>query len=218
MVRPTREESRDTALEILDAALDLFSEHGFAGTSMRSIARAVGVRESTLYHHYASKEAILAALLHQLGGDGKAERLAGLDLETVIARGPREVTRQLARALVTEWATPRERKFARLMLSEGPRQQPGSPVDPAAMMERARRQLSLVFAALIERGLLGRFEPEAMALGFMGPLAALRIMYLVMSPAPVDLPALLAQVDRHVDFFFDATGAAPAVAAQARSR
>ena len=51
--------------EILDAAGELFTEQGYAGTSTRAIAQAVGLRQASLYHHFATKEDILIALLRQ---------------------------------------------------------------------------------------------------------------------------------------------------------
>ena len=48
---------------ILEAALGLFAEHGFAGASIRDIATAAGVRSATLYAHYSAKEHLLAALV-----------------------------------------------------------------------------------------------------------------------------------------------------------
>src|SRR5690349_23887597 len=51
-----------TPRRILEAALGLFAEHGFAGASIRDIATAAGVRSATLYAHYESKEQILADL------------------------------------------------------------------------------------------------------------------------------------------------------------
>lgn len=51
--------------EILDAAGELFTEQGYAGTSTRAIAEAVGLRQASLYHHFATKEDILSALLLQ---------------------------------------------------------------------------------------------------------------------------------------------------------
>jgi AcrR family transcriptional regulator len=49
--------------EILDAAAELFSEQGYAGTSTRAIALAVGIKQASLYYHFANKEQILAELL-----------------------------------------------------------------------------------------------------------------------------------------------------------
>ncbi|MFT4083839.1 MAG: helix-turn-helix domain-containing protein [Nocardioides sp.] len=49
--------------EILQAAAGLFVEHGFAGTSTRSIAERVGIRQASLYYHFAGKDEILVELL-----------------------------------------------------------------------------------------------------------------------------------------------------------
>lgn len=55
---------------ILDAALDLFVEQGFDGTSVREIAERVGTTKAALYYYFASKDEILMALhmrLHEMG-------------------------------------------------------------------------------------------------------------------------------------------------------
>ncbi|MFB7876340.1 TetR/AcrR family transcriptional regulator [Nocardia sp. NPDC056064] len=49
--------------EILDAAAELFTTHGYANTSTRAVADAVGIRQASLYHHFAAKDDILDALL-----------------------------------------------------------------------------------------------------------------------------------------------------------
>ena len=53
----------ETRAEILRVALELFTEHGFEGTSIRDISAVLGVTKSSLYYHFASKEAIIRALL-----------------------------------------------------------------------------------------------------------------------------------------------------------
>jgi AcrR family transcriptional regulator len=50
---------------VLDAALRLFVEHGYRGTSMDAIASAAGVTKPVLYDCYPSKEALFAALLER---------------------------------------------------------------------------------------------------------------------------------------------------------
>ncbi len=44
-------------------ASDLFREHGYAGTSIRDIARALSVQGASLYAHVASKEDVLWAIV-----------------------------------------------------------------------------------------------------------------------------------------------------------
>ena len=52
-----------TRIEIIEQAAQAFSESGFHGTSLRSIARSSGIDHSTLKHHFANKEELLAAVL-----------------------------------------------------------------------------------------------------------------------------------------------------------
>ena len=52
-----------TKEKILDTALELFSRHGYDGVSVRDIARAVGIRESSLYNHFPSKRALFDGIV-----------------------------------------------------------------------------------------------------------------------------------------------------------
>jgi AcrR family transcriptional regulator len=64
--------SNDTRERILSVALDLFTEQGYDGTSLRQIAEQLGVTKAALYYHFESKEDILMALhmrLHDFGKD-----------------------------------------------------------------------------------------------------------------------------------------------------
>ena len=58
-----------TAERILDAAIEIFAARGFASTTVRELATAVGIKAPGLYAHFASKEDILArAMLRALSG------------------------------------------------------------------------------------------------------------------------------------------------------
>lgn len=49
--------------KIFDVSIDLFSQYGYNGVSIRQIAGEVGIKESSIYNHYKSKESILDAIL-----------------------------------------------------------------------------------------------------------------------------------------------------------
>lgn len=57
--------------EIEDAASSLFHEHGYSGTSVRDIARAVDIQGASLYAHVASKQDVLWSIV-----EGTASRFA----------------------------------------------------------------------------------------------------------------------------------------------
>ena len=52
-------------IAILDAAVHLFSEHGYDGVSMRRIAQAAGVSKANIYHHFDSKQALYFAIMRR---------------------------------------------------------------------------------------------------------------------------------------------------------
>ena len=59
----TRNPHADSRLpQLLDQAAALFRARGFEGTSMRDIARAVGMLPGSLYCHFETKEALLVAV------------------------------------------------------------------------------------------------------------------------------------------------------------
>ncbi len=62
-----RRGSRDRRRAILQAAERLFAEHGYARTSMKRLAQAVGVTDAALYNHFGSKREILEALYEERG-------------------------------------------------------------------------------------------------------------------------------------------------------
>jgi AcrR family transcriptional regulator len=66
-LRPPRWERRKEARpgELLDAALDLFVERGFAATRLDEVAARAGVSKGTLYLYYAGKEELFKAVVRQ---------------------------------------------------------------------------------------------------------------------------------------------------------
>lgn len=82
---------------ILDAALRLFAEGGFAGASIRDIATAAGVQSATLYAHFPGKEHVLAELI-RLGHDEHHRRLRSALLDS--GPDPRDQLGALTRAHV----------------------------------------------------------------------------------------------------------------------
>ncbi len=58
-------EAVEARVRILDNAARLILDKGFAATSMRDIASAVGIKAGSLYHHFASKEEIFTAILER---------------------------------------------------------------------------------------------------------------------------------------------------------
>jgi TetR/AcrR family transcriptional regulator, cholesterol catabolism regulator len=87
---PLVSERRD---EILALASRMFADRGYASTTVREIADAAGILSGSLYHHFASKEAMLDEIMH-----GFLDHIVEQYRATVAAGGdPIDVLRALIR-------------------------------------------------------------------------------------------------------------------------
>jgi len=70
----------DTKQRILDSAERLFADHGFEGTSLRTIIADAKVNLAAIHYHFRSKEALLDAVILRRLGPINRERLDLLDV------------------------------------------------------------------------------------------------------------------------------------------
>jgi TetR/AcrR family transcriptional regulator len=80
------EGSAKTRERLLDEALTLFSQKGYAATGIRDILQAAGVTQPTLYHHFADKASLLQALIERHYGESQ-EQLAEIVASEVTVSG-----------------------------------------------------------------------------------------------------------------------------------
>ena len=95
LFRRRRKDARPA--ELLEAALALFVEKGFAATRSEEVARAAGVSKGTLYLYFPSKEELLKAVIQHFLG---TEIETGIQ-EAAAADGP--IAEVMEKLLVTWW-------------------------------------------------------------------------------------------------------------------
>lgn len=69
MVRRTRAEMEETRASLLSTARRVFSEHGYAATSMDDLTAQAGLTRGALYHHFGDKRGLLAAVVDQIDAE-----------------------------------------------------------------------------------------------------------------------------------------------------
>ncbi|MBX3529875.1 MAG: TetR/AcrR family transcriptional regulator [Rhizobiaceae bacterium] len=105
---------------ILEAAADLFLKQGFSGTSMDEIADLADVSKQTVYAHFASKEALFAAMADGLTGAAAGAVQLGLGEWTGGASLAEHLTAYAVRQLQVP-RTPRLMALRRLAIAEAER-------------------------------------------------------------------------------------------------
>jgi AcrR family transcriptional regulator len=152
-----RRGERDTRGQILDASLRLFSEHGFARTTVRAIARDVGISNAAIYYHFASKQELLEALLEEKGLVPALRELQQATTEFP----PRVGLLTIARNAMSLMQSNRD--FLRLVLMEALGNEPTAVTVYRRNIELWEKGVSRFLKAYAQRGLLRQVDTEMTA-------------------------------------------------------
>ncbi len=63
---------------VLERAMSVFWQNGYAGTSLRDLTQATGLSTAALYHRFANKDGLFVEALRRYADEGLVERLARL--------------------------------------------------------------------------------------------------------------------------------------------
>lgn len=153
MSRPrTRIQARNSAA-ILEAALDVFSQHGFRGATLDQIAEVAGLSKPNLLYYFPSKEAVHTALL---------SRLLDTWLDPLRAMNPEgeplaEILAYVRRKLELSRDFPREsRLFANEILQGAPRIMPAIEGDLKPLADSS----AAVLTRWMDEGRIARVPPH----------------------------------------------------------
>ena len=126
--RPAADDSFDTRQAILDAARTQFAAKGFAGASLRAIARDAGCDASLISHYFGDKSRLLVATM-QLPVNPVEK------IQSVVEGGPDGLAERLLRTFLESW-DPHRDAFSTLV-----RTTLGSDDAQAPMLQLARNVL-----------------------------------------------------------------------------
>jgi AcrR family transcriptional regulator len=197
--RPPKADAADTKELLLQAALALFAANGFEGTSVRDVARSVGLSESVLYAHFASKRDLFDAAFARVGPVSATRALE--DLADADADPPAFLRALIAREMA-EWSSPAARQFISLMSHDNLLHQPELRNGIAASLGR----LADLFARWMADGradaTLGSADDLAYAL--MAPVALARLLWLHDGASPQEIEVARERAARHAELFIRA--------------
>jgi AcrR family transcriptional regulator len=147
--RTQAQRSAATRGALVASARTLFAEHGFAGAGREDIVAAAGVTRGAMYHHFASKEDLFAAVVEQI----EEEVVAGVATAAMVTDDPIEQLRLGSQAYLDAALDPGMR---RICLLDAPAVLP--PDQRQAINDRYG--LGLVREALAHAAAEGRVAPD----------------------------------------------------------
>ena len=164
--------AKDTKERILMAALDMFSQNGFAGTNIRELTASLGLGKSSMYRHFESKEEIWNALLDELiayyeARFGSPEHLPPVpdSLEELVV-----MTMRMVNFTVHDETIVKTRKMLSI---EQFRDERARDLATKHFLTGLSEMFARIFAGMIDKGLLRRDDPKMLAFAYTAPISAL---------------------------------------------
>ena len=164
--------ANDTKERILEAALEMFSQNGYAGTNIRELSASLGLVKSGVYKHYESKEAIWNALLDQMiayYGEhfGSSEHLPPVpDSLEALTR----LTMQMVNITVHDEKIIMTRKVLTL---EQFRDVRARELATKHFLTGLTEMFTRIFTGMMDKGLLIKDDPAMLAFAYTTPISAL---------------------------------------------
>ena len=164
--------AKDTKERILAAALEMFSQNGYAGTNIRELTASLGLVKSSMYKHFASKEDIWNSLLDEMiayydNHFGSPQHLPPVpdSLDDLVAMTLRMVnfTVHDERIIMTR----------KLLTIEQFRDQRARDLATKHFLTGLKEMFTPVFAGMMDEGLLRRDDPAMLAFAYTAPISAL---------------------------------------------
>lgn len=157
-----------TKEKILDAALTLFAENGYDGTSVEQIANIVGIKAPSLYKHYKGKEDILNALIDS--AETRYEEMFGS--EKNIGRVPQSREEFIKVTMERISFTMRDliiRKTRMLLVQEQFRNERISEVTTRHQLDGIQRMFAKIIKGMMDEGLVKKDDPALLAAELTAP-------------------------------------------------
>lgn len=164
--------AKDTKEKIIDAALEVFSRDGYAGTGVREIAEYVGIVKSALYRHFGSKEEIWDAVYEMTSAYyedhfGSAEKLPDIPKNTDELY---EMTMRMINFTIHDEKIVKMRK---ILLTEQFRDEKTRKLASHYFIYDTEAIFTRVFDGMIHNGSLKEEDPGMLAFIYTAPITSL---------------------------------------------
>jgi AcrR family transcriptional regulator len=192
--------------EVLDAALDLFMEKGFAATRVEDIAKRAGLSKGTVYLYFPSKEAVLEGLVRRAIvpiADTALEALRSYEGD------PRIIIGTVITMLGHRFADPKMLAIPKVVFREVLGFPQLAQMYRTEVLDRVLPVLTGLLRKGIDQGYLRQVDPELTIRSIVGPLVLHMILAEIFGIQPEGGLHFDRLVDNHLSILFDGLSAPP---------
>lgn len=190
--------------EVLDAALDLFIEKGFAATRVEDIAKRAGISKGSVYLYFSSKEALFEGLVKRAIAPFAQN---AMQMVAQFEGHPRVAITALLSMLAVKLGDSRVSAIPKLIMREGMHFPKLAQMYRHQVLDEIIPVLTGLIARGIKSGHLRPVDPELTIRSIVGPVIVHLLLAEVFQIVPSDGIAADRLVENHLSILFDGLSA-----------
>lgn len=199
-------DAKSTREKILETAINMFSERGYNNVSIREIAKEVGIKGSSIYNHFKSKEDILDSILQynsNIGKDNYESSSVYENIEQLISNmSLEEILMSAMKVSISFMNTESIDKIFKIISAEQLNNDKVRAFFLEEYIEQPRRVLEKVFHKLAAQGKIKGFSAEMLADEFYSFIIFKYYEnYLLRKNTCLDFEKMQLEFSRHIKFF-----------------
>lgn len=193
-----------TKEKILEESIKLFANKGFHGVSIREIARTVGIKESSIYNHFASKESILDTIFDQFQTEMEttvpseeylSKVLDGVSVEEFWRRGMSN--------FASRTTTDRMGNVTRIIMYEMFRNERARDLAISELFTRQQEAVRMAFGVMESKGMIGDVDIDALADAYSYAMLSMQLEWGLRRSWGFDVGPVEDKMIRHIRFISD---------------
>jgi AcrR family transcriptional regulator len=190
-----------TKYKIVEAALDLFSRKGYSAVSVRELTKVVGIKESSLYNHFKSKEEILE-YIYDLFQKERSRSMPGTEVLSVIAANysVEGFLREGIDMYKKSVANDHYEKMWRILNIEQFRDERARKLILEEMYDGTISFLEKAFQAFMNVGKIPQQDARSLAIRYQYPVFTMMTEYLLLKYDELDTTDVEQKMHDHVDY------------------
>ncbi len=191
-----------TKEKILAKSLTLFSKSGFAETSVRDIAKAVGIQPGALYNHFKGKEEILQALLGDLMESAIVTIFEDKDPQELSKR-PKALLSNIATTFKLLSFDGKNEALFKLLMQEMYKNTKVRDLYLEYFYQQNVKKLSAAFFTMMQEEKITSGDPLLLAHEFLSPLFFYQSQVILLKIDGKSTSSAVTLFEKHVDFFWE---------------
>lgn len=164
--------AKDTKSRIIDAALEMISKNGYAGTNIRELSETLGLSKAAMYRHFESKEDLWNSIYNRMALY-YTERFGSVNNLPPVPSSCEELitmTMNMVNFTVHDSKIVQMRK---IIMSEQFRDEKIGDMASEYFLYRTERIFAEIFKGMIRNGSMSDTDPAMLAFSFTTPITAL---------------------------------------------